>query len=175
MKLKYFAGIGSRKYPKKEKEIIKSLAYDLVNLGYILRSGGASGADSYWEEYYDLYGGQKEIYLPFKDFNKNKSPFFGVSEAALNLAEKYHPKWSACSPIAKLLHARNGYQVLGNDLKTPVDFIICWTPDGLKSGGAAQATRIAEDKHIPIYNIKNINELHQIQFVLSSEKIMHSI
>lgn len=26
--------------------------------------------------------------------------------------------------------ARNSYQILGPDLRTPADFVVCWTPDG---------------------------------------------
>ena len=49
--------------------------------------------------------------------------------------------------------ARNCHQVLGQDLKTPVDFIVCWTKDGGESGGTGQALRIARDLNIPVYNL----------------------
>ena len=48
---------------------------------------------------------------------------------------------------------RNGYQVLGYDLKTPSKFLICWTKDGKETGGTAQAMRIAKDYKIPVYNL----------------------
>ena len=53
--------------------------------------------------------------------------------------------------------ARNGYQILGKDLKTPVRFVICYTPNGDRIGGTAQALRIAMDLKIPVFNAGNYN------------------
>jgi hypothetical protein len=60
-------------------------------------------------------------------------------------------------PWAKKFHSRNVHQVLGRDLKTPSDFVICWTADGGFSGGTGQALRIADDHGIPIFNM-NVRE-----------------
>jgi hypothetical protein len=54
---------------------------------------------------------------------------------------------------AKKLMARNCHQVLGQDLKTPVDFIVCWTKNGNINGGTGQALRIAKKLNIPVYNL----------------------
>jgi hypothetical protein len=51
------------------------------------------------------------------------------------------------------MHGRNAQIVLGDDLKTPVDFVVCWTPDGKLTGGTAMALRIAFDYDIPIFNL----------------------
>jgi peptidoglycan/xylan/chitin deacetylase (PgdA/CDA1 family) len=76
------------------------------------------------------------------------------------IAEKYHPAWTRCSPGAKKLHARNSHQILGKDLQTPCDFVVCWS-DG--SGGTEQALRIAKDYNVPIYNFyeNGLEELKQ--------------
>ena len=66
---------------------------------------------------------------------------------------KYHPNWYRLSVGARRLMARNCHQILGEDLKTPVNFVICWTKDGGKTGGTGQAMRIADDLNIPIYNL----------------------
>ncbi len=64
--------------------------------------------------------------------------------------------------------ARNCYQVLGEDLSTPVDFVVCWTPDGAesetsrKTGGTGQAIRIAADLGIRVYNLKNRKSREEI-------------
>lgn len=51
------------------------------------------------------------------------------------------------------LHARNCYQVLGADLRTPTQFVICWTPRGSGEGGTGQALRIAKAYNIPIFDL----------------------
>lgn len=76
-----------------------------------------------------------------------------ANAAALHLASLYHPAWNRCSDYAKKLHARNGFQVLGRDLNSPSDFIVCWTKDGKASGGTGQAIRIATAYQIPVFNL----------------------
>ena len=51
------------------------------------------------------------------------------------------PNWGRLSYGGKKLQTRNVFQVLGADLKTPTEFIICWTD---KYGGTQQALRIAK-------------------------------
>ena len=62
---------------------------------------------------------------------------------------------------AQALMARNVHQILGSDLRSPVDFVACWTPDGCESegersrttGGTGQAIALADRWGIPIYNL----------------------
>ena len=152
MKKIYWAGIGSRETPQELKQLIKKITEELNAKGFILRSGGAPGADYFFE--IASIPEQREIYLPWKGFNGNESELYGVTFGALNLAEKYHPYWKNLSLGAKKLMARNCYQVLGQDLKTPVSFVVCWTKDGKASGGTGQAIRIANDLQIPVFNLK---------------------
>jgi hypothetical protein len=72
-----------------------------------------------------------------------------------DLVKRYHPKSSALSDAGWKFMSRNSYQVLGKDLKTPVEFVLCWTKDGTASGGTGQALRIAKDHNIPIFNFYN--------------------
>jgi len=147
--MRYYTGIGSRETPLAIKSVIKNIVYKLNNLGYVLRSGGADGADSYFEEYANAC----EIYLPWKGFNNNDSELYQISEASILLAKQYHPAWDKLSQAAQKLMARNGYQVLGEDLLTPTEFVICWTKDGKDSGGTGQAIRIAKTHKIPVCNL----------------------
>lgn len=48
---------------------------------------------------------------------------------------------------------RNVCQILGADLHTPVQMVICWTKGGKLVGGTAQALRIARANNIPIFNL----------------------
>lgn len=157
-KLKIFAGIGSRETPPEVCREITKLAKMMAEKGWILRSGGAEGADQAFEAGYEGYDALKEIYLPWKGFCGNKSPHFGISEEAILIAAKHHPAWNKVSvkeSWVKLL-ARDSYQVLGADLKTPCTKLICWTVNGEEKGGTAQAMRIARAHNIPIINLFNI-------------------
>lgn len=149
--MKYYAGIGSRSTPPYICLLMKEIAHALEKRGYILRSGGAEGADASFEA--GVGSTAKEIYLPWPGFNGNKSFLNYTSKEAMAMAAKYHPAWDQCSQGAKKLHARNCHQILGMDLATPSDFVICWTPGGQLKGGTAQALRIALDLDIRIYNL----------------------
>lgn len=76
-----------------------------------------------------------------------------ISQAALDLAAKFHPAWNRCSPAAKKLHARNGFIVLGPNLNDPVKLVVAWTPGGLGGGGTGQALRIAQAYGIPVVDL----------------------
>ena len=153
-----YTGIGSRETPTELKNDIKTIVEHLNKKGYTLRSGGAPGADSFFEEHAD----KKEIYLPWRGFNGNTSLLFNPTPEAFEMAQKYHPNWGRLSYGAKKLMARNCHQVLGLDLKSPTDFIVCWTKDGKATGGTGQALRMAEDLKIPIYNLYNKDILDKI-------------
>ncbi len=145
--MKYYAGIGSRETPSSLQPLIDKIVDRLSE--YTLRSGGAPGADSMFEK----NAINKEIFLPWKDFNNNESLLFKITPDAYIMAKKYHPRYDTLSDGAKNMMARNCYQVLGFDLNTPVDFIICWTKDGKNIGGTSQALRIAQNLDIPIFNL----------------------
>lgn len=136
------AGIGSRETPP---EVLRTLTYAgsaLAMQGHRGSSGGAKGADAAFEAGY--------INTPqlLTSWRAQQS-----TPAALELASRYHPAWDRCSEYAKMLHARNGFIVLGADLNSPVDAIICWTVGGQIKGGTGQALRIALDWHIPVFNL----------------------
>jgi len=140
---KLYAGIGTRerKLPKHISILMTKISVKLEQLGYILRSGHASGSDKSFE-------------LGVK-CTENKE-IFRAKHATLdsiNLASKYHPYWDNCDLYARKLHGRNAMIILGDFLKKPVTFVICYTPDGKHSGGTGLALNIAEDNKIPIFNL----------------------
>jgi hypothetical protein len=148
-KINYYTGIGSRKTPEYILLLMTNIAIFLDKKGYILRSGGAVGADSAFEK-----GAiQKEIYLPWRGFNNSEENFIEISQECLEMAKKFHPNWEYLSSGAKKLHSRNCYQILGENLKTPSRFVICWTPKGEEVGGTSQALRIAKYFNIKIFNL----------------------
>jgi len=149
--MKIYTGIGSRETPD---DILFEMSRIAKFYGYKLRSGGASGADIAFERGCDEFHGEKEIYIPWCKFNGSSSKMFSITLKALEMAEKFHPNWAALSQPAKLIMARNCYQVLGQDLETPTELVICWTKDGKASGGTGQAIRIANHYEIPVLNLK---------------------
>lgn len=173
--MKYYAGIGSRETPPHIFDKMTKLAGELRETNrFILRSGGANGADTAFER---GAGEQKEIWLPWQGFNNNNSPLYlpetleryPVCKRALEIAEYYHPTWDRLKYGAKRMMVRNVFQVFGKMLQFPVDFIVCWTYDGKASGGTGQAMRIARDYNIPIFNL--FYEKAEIQLVCTADLI----
>jgi len=153
-----YAGIGSRKTPADVQDRLSEAARRLARKGYTLRSGGAAGADTAFEQ---GAGGMKEIFLPWTGFAGRESPYQPPSREAMDVAAAVHPAWQRLSDNAKLLMARNSYQVLGEDLRNPVDFVVCWTSDGAEfeeqrssaTGGTGQAIALASRWRIPVFNL----------------------
>lgn len=150
---KYYTGVGSRETPQDICYLIKQISCILACRGYILRSGGADGADKAFEDGCDISKGLKDIYLPWKGFNKNNSLLYNVDKNALELASNIHPAWNRLTQGGQKLHARNCYQVLGDKLNEPSKVLICWTKNGEIKGGTATAINLALKNNIPIYNL----------------------
>lgn len=148
----FYTGIGSRQTPEEIQWHMMHLAEDLAALGYVLRSGGANGADTAFEVGCDRKGGTKEIYLPWQGFNNRKGLVLN-EYAAEKMASSLHPAWHNCNDSARKLHTRNVYQVLGQDLTTPSKFVVCWTHGGRVVGGTATAIRLAFSQGIPVFNL----------------------
>lgn len=161
--MKFYTGVGSRSTPKDILLLMHKIAIHLADKEYVLRSGGADGADyDGFEKGCDSISGAKEIYLPWEGFNENDSPLYKITKPMLEMAQNVHPAWSKLRQGARKLHARNCAQVLGYDLQTPSEFLICWTEGGAKIGGTRTAIILAENHSIPVYNLaieKQTNEL----------------
>ena len=154
--IKKYAGIGSRNTPMNILNIMTGIAYHFSKYDVVLRSGGAHGADTAFEEGCDQSNGKKEIFLPWKDFNDNKSELYNPTKEAYEIARNFHPYWQGLDASVKKLMARNTHQVLGKTCSDPCDIVICWTLNENK-GGTSQALRIAKAYNIPIVNINNIS------------------
>lgn len=148
-----YAGIGSRKTPEDILKFMMELALILDQCKLTLRSGGAIGADMAFEK----NSTSKEIFT-INSF---------IPDEAFRIVSELHPKFDKLSKIVKRLHARNMMQILGQNLDDPVKFVVCWTPDGaktvedcsIKTGGTATAIKLADINKIPVYNLKNKNDL----------------
>lgn len=151
--MKIYSGIGSRETPANILLLMNQLAKELESMGFMVRSGGAYGADAAFTNNIS----NRCIYLPWDKYNGYKindiDIMLGHSIYTEEIASKYHPAWHNCSQGARKLHARNVSIMFGWLLDNPSDFVICWTKDGKDSGGTGQAMRIAIDNNIPIFNL----------------------
>lgn len=156
-----YTGIGSRATPKEICNEFYRIGAKLASRGFLLRSGGADGADLSFETGCKSVNGAKEIYLPWKGFNANSSLLYPPSKKAYDVAELFHPCYNSLNHAGRALMARNSHQVLGHLLDSPTDFIVSWTPNGEDgvtqkttdlTGGTGQAIRIGAHYGIPIFN-----------------------
>lgn len=164
---KFYAGIGSRETPESARPLIQKIVTFLHEEGYIMRSGGAPGADEMFETAHKEICQNKElreIYLPWYCFQSNYSPLCIVTKEAIEFSMRFHPNPAALTSQGALkIMGRNAYQVLGLDLKSNADFLVCWTANAAdsdsdaavirSSGGTGQAMRIAKAYNIPFWNL----------------------
>jgi hypothetical protein len=156
-----YAGIGSRATPDEVLAVMAEFARTR-KVDDVLRTGGAPGADTAFELAAREARLLVEVFLPWPGFQQRQAEQVALatpSAAAMEIAAKFHPAWPYLKYGARKLHARNVHQVLGADLETPVDLVVCWTPDGSldgsgnKVGGTGQALRIAVAYDIEILNL----------------------
>lgn len=180
---RYYTGVGSRTTPPDVLLKIQLLAELLETKGLVLRSGGALGADSAFSSGV-TNPSNKNIFIPWNGFNGlrdipqskrgwgkgNLNPtkrevHSGVTQVALDLAATVHSNWENLSKPSQCLHARNCYEVLGLDLNTPSEFLVCWTDKGARVGGTRTAIVLAERWSVPVYNL----------FTITVEEILEKI
>lgn len=160
-----YAGIGSRETPRSLSPRMRGIARKLESLGWLLHSGGADGADDFFESGVQCSDNAR-IFLPWQGFNGRRSRWHEVCERAHEIARRFHPAYERLSPAGRLLMGRNSYQVLGPKLDRPVACVVCWTRDGRASGGTGQALRIAAAYRIPVFNLHDSTALERlVEFV----------
>lgn len=181
---KTYACIGSRETPENIVKLTVKFANILAELGYAIYSGGCPlGMDM---------GGYRGAYShPTSDKSKNRiySSWEGMSgfrhcpdmgiyvpqnhfdnfQQAHDLGLKARGSWNGLGRGGIAHHSRNPYQVLGDDLASPVDFVLTWAPYARKGapyvkGGTATAVQIAVDHNIPIYNLIDPELEDRIQY-----------
>lgn len=162
--MRYYTGVGSRETPAVILDLMREVACKLAYDGYNLRSGGADGADlAFQKGWVDAGCAKSEIYIPwdgFNDFDHDGKTFYALNRLgyqfnAAQLAAEIHPVWDRLSRGAQALHTRNVYQVLGQELDSPSDFLICYakpTKTGV-SGGTNTAVQVAIKFGTPVYNM----------------------
>ena len=160
LKLTY-AGIGSRETPPAVLNDMKTISQWLDRQGWHLHSGGAGGADTAFAQGARPEG--RDIFLPWASYNHHQSDPRAHTlspdqqKSALNIAAELHPAWHKCGNTTRQLHARNVAILLGPNLDTPVNAVICWTRGGELRGGTAMGIRIAQAHNIPVLNLATLS------------------
>lgn len=175
---KYYAGIGSRKTPPEILNLMVKIGCELAKRGFILRSGGAAGADSAFEKGCDswyiasgMVNEPMEYPCPKQIFLAQDIKDDPASHQAMEEAKRYHPAWGRMNMFSRKLHARNAFQILGRGMHAPSNVVICWTPDGCLShqsrtivtGGTGTAISIAQAHKIPILNLRHEKHIKTIK------------
>lgn len=161
-----YTGIGSRACPDTILNLFTRIASSFNNYNWVLRSGGAQGADSAFEQ--GCFLNLREIFLPWNGFEgkyekagKYNGLGYKVAPQSKEREQMAIEAWEARRPIPwdkltrgiKAMMLRNVNQILGADLKTPTKLVVCWTKNGDPTqGGTAQALYIAKKFNIPIIN-----------------------
>jgi len=142
----FYTGIGSRQTPLHVLVRMEEIARYLETKGFILRSGGARGADTAFEE--GVSNDEKKVIYKTRD----------CEPWCLEEVKKYipadRPPLSKMSKHVQNLLGRNMKQVLGYDGMTPSRFVVCWTYAGSDGGGTGYAMRCASAYDIPVYNLR---------------------
>lgn len=147
--------IGSRKTPSWAFIALKKAAQFCRENDIYVRSGGAVGADT------AAQAGALEhciVYEPWPGFS-GPGPHLKVvpplTPELIALARKFHPAPHKLQGTVLKLMARNGCQVLGQNLDNPTKGILFYAPEenGVVQGGTGQAIRIAKHYGIPTFNL----------------------
>jgi len=148
---KRFAGIGNRHIDQHTRYAIRTCGRIINDRGYVLVSGGARGCDEEFETYFPEH---RRIILKAKD----------ATPLAIKMAEDFHPAWHYCKPYDKALLGRNAMIIMGEDLNSPVEFVLCYCADE-ERGGTALSIKIARYYKIPVFNLANDEGLDVIKFI----------
>ena len=167
--MKCYTGIGGRNTPQDILDLMARISIELEKQGWTLRSGGAAGADIYFEKGIKNQK-MKEIYLPWKMYMSHNSPLHNVTYEAIDMAKDHHPTWDTLSDGMKTIFGSCVYQVLGYKLDKKSTFLICWTKDGCEShetrtintGGTGVAISLASTLGVPVYNLANESSCKRI-------------
>lgn len=157
----YYSGIGSRNTPPNILEVMKKIGAIAPQYSYILRSGGALGADSAFENGCDSVNGKKQIWNPRKELVVEHD--WAIKEASEICLEF---PLNNMRPFIRNLIVRNMYQILGEHGNELSSFVVCYTPTldptDSEAGGTRYACRLAKKYAIPIYNLRNERHLQKI-------------
>lgn len=160
-------GVGRRKSPPLAISQGRQLASLLVRHGHHIRTGEAGGMDQAFREGVDhvdpsfkrVYTARDTRWCEARGKEYIACPESPLWGHAMAIASSHHPNWEAVkrNHWALMLHSRNPFQVLGEDLNSPSDALIFWAPPIAGStrviGGTNTSVAIALEWDIPVFNL----------------------
>ncbi|UYD57493.1 hypothetical protein OFDDKENP_00117 [Aeromonas phage B614] len=181
----FYTGVGSRETPEHICRLMKDIAAVAAIRGYTGRSGGADRADDAFETGFLAVAdslaidnmAEFDVYIPWKRFNGRFAPKHARHNIILpganawdaeQIMKTVHPIYKSGGQLrggALALHTRNVPQVLGYDLKTPSEFLVCYsepTKDGVK-GGTNTAWQLGLRNGVECYNLYNPYDTERIK------------
>lgn len=170
----YYTGIGSRETPGHILGIMERLGAKLAVNGWVLRSGGAPGADSSFQKGCESVNGKKQIFIPWNGFSGIQEDrtmgIYCIKDSRLvSLAEKevstIHPIWDSLKRGPKALHTRNVFQVLGPDLDEESRMVVFYaqTVGNSVKGGTRTAVEVAKKYGVPLINLYIPEDLERVE------------
>jgi hypothetical protein len=155
-----YAGIGPRKTPDDQLEIMGSIAQQLAESGWHLSSGWGHGADQAFGTH--APANQQTQWIPWPGFNgaSREAPFVHVrvTDDKENIAAPHHPYWGNMKLHTRRLMCRNVDILLGDQLDQQVDMVVYWQSeahDQSFNSGTNHTRRMANTWGIPSFNIRH--------------------
>lgn len=186
--------IGSRGTPSEALRLLEDTGECLCNRGIAVSSGDAEGADqagvrgamrsSWWPDI------GARVYLPWNGIRRadgsrrwaDNRIYFDASafenyEQAKEIALKARGSFQGLKRGGIALHSRNPYQVLLDNLATPVASVVCWAEPvgkkGMVRGGTNTAVQIALHHNIPVINLATDEGMEKILSFLKRKGYQH--
>ena len=179
--------VGSREAPFAACSFLAQQSLMLRNNGVLIRTGDASkGIDDAIVNPWQYYEGRDPDELQLMRSNACLEVYTAQDavndDNAQQMAARYHPVWENLTDYAKLLHARNCYQIAGLMLNNPSTAVVCWTPDSVtthaarskRTGGTGTAISVASALYnIPVFNINNKKSFREYNAFIASLKLQY--
>ena len=150
-----YAGIGHRNTPEKVRDMMTNIGSQLAQMGFILRSGNAIGADQAWEE--GVTRKMKEIFIVSR---KHSCPFGIIpkfTQEQWDFVVSHYPGGSKAfgkqNEYVQKLFLRNLNILCGKNLDDKVDFVAYWHEGEHCDGGTGHTVAMAKTLEIPCLNI----------------------
>lgn len=151
-----YSGVGARETPDNILRAMGLVSSELAKRNWHLRSGGARGADSAFEEKagnnytsYRVADGFPYRGIPIVSFSD-----FSPTEDEIAFTKSHYKSYNYKSDYIKGLQIRNGriLRGLGPDYLHS-KFVVCWTEGGKDIGGTGVTIRMAHTLNIPVFNL----------------------
>lgn len=182
--INYYTVAGTRHPDRSIKEFFNKLSARLESHGFVLRALPLEGTNqAFIEGLVDRT--HCEIYTPWTDFNKGlvkKSDpkidpaDLSTYEEASKLLSKHIEKWDKLTIGLQKMHVCSAYQLLGQDLKTPVRFVIAYTRPDRPSEGTNALLTLAREQGIEVYDLGvNTEEVRKEFYSMLTELIRNEV